>query len=410
MQKSRYVLSLFFIVGIFMIITGCEDLGNVGSSFTDTNTSIVVDTFEVSDIGTREVTAFTGNLTFMSVGQFSDPIFGDVAATGLLRPSLSVASSTAEEPSNFMDVDATFKLRLFLNQNNIFGDSAASQEFDLIEMEQIWRERAWKINDQVLLSANPPLASFSIEKQDSIDVTLTGNWVDRYRDFFNSEEDDRDSVYISQFSGLAVVPRNSSKIIPVNVDSSAFVIENPDDDTLTVNIRDSGYKIERNNEPPGPGDSEIIHSSLEQILEFDMELNLDRLGTLNLSRVELVLFQNKQLLDESLDQVSPTASRPRADSAVIYVDEPANLPFAVDPGIRVGNVNFVQKDRSFRFNITSFVNSVITTDLPAEDRFFVKLNSNDGLLRSSLIFNQDAPEGKKPILIVTSIQNKSSTN
>lgn len=398
-HRSRF--SLFLVLSC-LIFSGCEDPGLVGGGFTETNTRIQVDTVQVNGVEAQQLIYYSGGLTYFSAGRFNDPAFGDLQAVGLIRPGLPGSDDAVIED------DANVKLRLFFDQSFVYGDSLATAEFDVIELDQIWRGKTWQINDSVRLSGNSPVASFSIDEQDSIDVTLSNSWVQSYRPYFENEEDSRDSLYRIEFPGLALVPRNSSKIIPFEAGECRLVIENTENDTLELPLNDWAYSLQRLNQQNAPAGTFKLHSTLEQVISFDMGLTRDSLGAVNLARVELVLYENKEALISSLDQVSSTAQRPPVSTPVLHLVEPEFVPIVLDRGSALSEGGYNEDDGSYRFNLTNFANSVILDGIRPELKFYMMLDENNGIIRSSLLYNDQAPPGKQPQLIVTSVETQDS--
>lgn len=395
---------LLVLAAAFLLI-GCKDSGSIGSSFTENETSVAIDTLGVTNIATERSEAFTGNLSNLSAGIFDDPAFGEVKATGLIRPALS------NNDSDNMQSDATLLMRLHLQPALVYGDTASTARFDLVEMTQLWRGSAWRINDEITFAAGAPLASFSVDNQEIVEIPITGDFVERYRDFFNSSSANRDSTYQIQFPGLAIVPQNSSKIITVSTDSTQFLIQNPDSDTLTVGVADNGYKLERSNVPEPSSEHSIVLSSLERVMSLDMSVDEDEIGSLNISKAELVFYQNTRRLENSLDQRSLTTIRPPVSDASFFLADPADLPFAVDPGLPISDqVEFDPSDDTFRFDVTSTVNSLLVDNPPPNQKFLIRLSNNNGVIRSSLLFTNDAPPEFQPKLIITSVQTNSTSN
>ncbi|MFH5832606.1 hypothetical protein ACG2F4_07005 [Halalkalibaculum sp. DA3122] len=402
-SESRNVLFLLLVVSCVTLLVGCDESGVVGGGFTDSDTTIKVDTLMVDGIETESYNFYSGNLTYFTPGQFSDPLFGDMKVTGLLRPQL--LSGSAE-----MAPDANMKLRLVFNQELVYGDTTQPAEYDIVELDQVWRGRAWKLHDEPGLSGNAPLASFTAEKEDSVDIPLSGSWVQSYRDYTQMEGANRDSLYRIEFPGLALVPKNSAKLLPVDAQASKFIIENPESDTLEVAPRDWANSLERTNVPDTPDNTFKLHSTLEQVVSFDMDLTRENIGSVNLSKVELVLYEDTQRLENTMDQVSPTAGRGPISEARLQILDPADVPISLQTGSVLSNGSYNEEDGSYRFNITSFTNSVLLDGLPSELKFYVSLETNNGIIRSSLIHNEQAPEAKRPKLIVTYVKNQENTD
>jgi len=391
---GRYLL---FSVLSCLALFGCEDPGVVGSGFVQTGTEIKVDTLDISNMETQQFSHFSGRLSFISAGRFDDPIFGDLEAIGLLKPGLTSSGGDT------MQTGANVKLRLFVNQAEAYGRQEAQAEFDLVELDQVWRGKEWRINDPVQLDAAGPVGSFTLDEQDSVDVTLSSQWAEKYRNFFESEAADRDSLYRVQFPGLAVVPRNSARIIPFYADSSRFIIENPDEDTLEVSPGDWAYSLNRINQQAPPSGTFMTHSTLENVFNFDMQLDREALGSVNISRVELAFFEDADFLANSLPA---GAVRPGIGNARLHLAEPGNVPVAIDPGTPVVTGQYNPDDNSIRFNLTTFVNGVLLDEISPSLKFYVTIQTNNGIIRSSALYNNQGPAARKPKLIVTSIQNE----
>ncbi|MDR8392978.1 DUF4270 domain-containing protein [Aliifodinibius sp. S!AR15-10] len=398
---SRNILFLLLTSCLTFLIVGCEDPGVVGGGFTDTNTAVKVDTLMVNGIETESYNFYSGNLTYFSVGQFSDPLFGDMKATGLIRPQLISTSSEMADTANM-------KLRLVFNQDVIYGDSLHTAEFDIIELNQVWRGNAWNLKDEPQFDENATVASFTVEKEDSIEVDLSESWMQAYREFATSEAADRDSTYRINFPGLAIVPKSSGKIIPIDAQESDFIIENPESDTLQVSARDWAYSLDRANVSAAPSQTFKLHSTFEQVINFDLDLTRENIGSVNLSKVELVFYEDRSELDGSLSQMPPSTGRAPITSARLQLVEPSNIPIVLQTGSILSNANYDEEEGSYRFDITSFTNSVLIDGIPSELKFYVSLETNSGIIRSSLIHDEEAPAEKRPKIIVTYVQNQES--
>lgn len=399
--KNSNYLFLFIFASFLTVLSGCDDPGIIGQGFTDTNTAVVVDTFQVEGIETESYNYYSGSLSYLSAGQFVDPVFGDMSAVGLIRPSL-LAEGTD------ISIEANMKLRLSIAQQYVYGDSVKPAEFDLIELDQSWRGNAWQINDDPQYRNATPVGSFSVAQEDSIDVNLSSGFLNRYMTYVSGDED-RDT-YRTNFGGLAIVPKDSSKIIPIESQNSRFVIENPEDDTLEFGMRDWGFSLDRANQPAAPAGTYQWHSTLENVMKFDIEIPEEELQAINISRVELVFYEDQMRLRNSMDQLSPTAGRPPITSARLHLLEPDNVPIALETGNILSNGVYNEEDGTYRFDITSFTNSVLVNGLREELQFYLTLQTNNGIIRSSLLYNDEAPQDKQPKIIVTSVQTQESSD
>jgi hypothetical protein len=406
-RNNAAVYSLFLVVSVFiLLLTGCEDPNSLSGSFTDPGTEVQDTVLSVSNIGTDSFITFSGELSSFSIGQFNDPIFGNVTATSLIKPRLPNVT-----PSQKLSENIEMNLRMVIdstNNANIYGDTASIAQFDLIEIDELWRSRSWKFDDEIQLSQNQ-VGSFEIDQAtDSIEVALNPEWASRYRAFYNAISANRDSLYRYDFKGLAIVPRNESKIIPFSFDDAQFeVIDNEDSDTSSVTLSQWAFSIERVNPSTVPSGSSKSISTYEEVLKFDMNLSQDDLGTANISKVELVVFQNNELLESSLSQVSATAKRPEISTANLFLSNPRNLPDLFRSGNPIATATYNETTGSYRFDITRFTNSVLVDGVDEGNSFYITLGSNDGIIKSGLLYNNEAPEDKRPKLIVTFINKES---
>jgi len=396
-----YFYHFLVILGIVFLSTGCEDPGSVGNNAGDNDSVIRVSdtTFIISDVTVDSVNAFSGNKEFFSAGMFNDPLFGNIKSVSLLRPSLPPFTSSLE-PTVVM------KLRLGFNKQMVYGDTLSRADFELIKIGELWRQKAWKYDNEAVLDTNSEvIASFSITNQDSMEITMGEEWVDEYKSFFNDRSPERDSLYRFNFFGLAIVPKNEAKIIPFRRTSAEFVLEERFDTTI-VPVLESAMSLERTNVPEPPEETEITHSTLERVIGFTMDLTGNELGTFNISRAELVIPLDLERMDETLGQFSGTAIRPPNNNARLFLARPGLISDVLDVGNPISTGSFSETDSAFHFDLTNFVNSVLEEGLDPDRKFFFALGSNSGLLRSALLFNSDAPLIKQPKLNVTFIKTE----
>ncbi len=403
-RNNAAVFCLFLIVSVSgLLLTGCESPGSVGGSFTDPGTEVRDTVFSVTDVQTDSFTTFSGNLAYFSAGQFNDPLFGNLSARSFVKPSLPGIVN-----ADTLTSGVRMNLRLILQDSAIYGDSLSTAQFDLVEIDEIWRSRALKLYDDIGLSQNT-VGSFSVDAStDSLDIPLDSEWVSRYRAYYNAISANRDSLYLYDFHGLALVPQNESKIIPFDPSESRFVILDTDNDTSTVQLSQSAFSLNRSDAPAAPMGSSKAISTFEKVLKFNMDLSKEDLGTVNISKVELVFYQNDEALENSISQAPGSSIRPAVNNARLYFSRPRDLPSSLVTGSPVSSANYNADDGSYRFDITGFTNGVLLDGVSNESSFYITIQSNNGILGSSLLYNDQAPEGRKPKIIVTYINTKDS--
>ncbi|MDZ7716342.1 MAG: hypothetical protein U5J95_09040 [Balneolaceae bacterium] len=169
-RDIKVLSGLFLTIFIFLSGIGCENPGSVGRQIDDSNINVADTTIYIPSTSVDSVDTYSGLLDVFSSGIFDDPLFGRVEATSLLKPSLLAFDEV-------IGPNAVMKLRLQYNSKRVYGDSTSQADFEIIELDEIWRGKAWKYNDLPPLPDNSGMisntvASFSISNQDSIEVTL----------------------------------------------------------------------------------------------------------------------------------------------------------------------------------------------------------------------------------------------
>ncbi len=81
---NRSLLFLFLIGTCFISINGCEDAGVVGQGFTDTDTSVEIDTFQVDAVEGESHTYYSGNLPYLRL--FQRPVFRRYGGDRVITP------------------------------------------------------------------------------------------------------------------------------------------------------------------------------------------------------------------------------------------------------------------------------------------------------------------------------------
>lgn len=402
--------SLFLIVicGISFGLSGCESPGAVGTDLTEPESQVVTDTLLIDGVQTLNPNSYSGELSFFSAGQYNDPLFGSMTATGLFRPSLPAESDT-------MGINTKVLLNIMLDESQVYGDAESAQEFDIYEIGELWRARALMINDDVQINTNALVGSFSVEAgEDSVTTELYRSWVNDYRQYATGAKPD--SLYQYEMFGLALVPRNGNKIIPIRTDSTSLIFQNAVTDTFDVGLDQWGYTLERGSNAAFPQGSAPLYSTYESILNFkDLGISDLDVPPPGLSRAELVLYQNNTAMQQG---ISATERRPQEITIDLHLAEPEYVPENIDPGapLSQGQTTFFrvqgvysENDDTYRFNITNMVERIIRAGSP-EDREFYVTFPNDGVIKPSLIYTggDQVPEGFQPKVIITSLKNISN--
>ncbi|MCW9706859.1 hypothetical protein [Fodinibius salsisoli] len=381
---------------------GCESPGSVGSGLTDSEADVVVYRDTVATVTTEQFNSYSGDYAFFSAGGFNDPLFGEMRATGMIKPALPNTSS-----DTLWDENTVMKMRILFDSPNVYGDTLADQSFDVYQIDEYWRRQAFKLQDDIRIDESQKVASFTVGSEDSLEVQLDQAWVnENYRPYTEElaadSTVDEDSLYANQEFGLALVPTNSNKIIPIDISSTRFLIEDAGEDTVQVATNQWAFFMSRNNEPALPEGSVPVHSLLESALSFNYDLTeIDNISGPSISRAELVFHQNEDAMNQT---VSGSVKRPQAQSALLHLIDPNGDTLSkLVPGNPVANGLYSEEDQAFHFNVTALVqNGLINNGLDEDQRFYITLPDN-GAIKSSLI--SGSASVNPPELVITYLKN-----
>lgn len=409
----------FYLIVIFSLLLGfsaCENPGSVGDDLTEPGSEVVRDTLTINDVSTVNATSYSGELDFFSAGTFEDQLFGTLNVVGYLKPNLPAESDTLRD-------DGEVFLRVMYDLGQTYGDTVATQQFDLYRINQYWRDRALKVDDELELGGQK-IGEFAVSGDDSLMINLSEiapEWVTDYREFSRESKEDTtgqtDSTYTYEENGLALVSQNSEKIIPLSRESTRIVGINPETDdaeadTFDVNLNRWGYYLDRGDDGSIPEGSLPLHSTYESVINFK-ELGISQLDIQapGLSRAELVFYEDTPALEESLNGEPGTTKRAKEQTAYLHLAEPTDLPENIDPGVPLNNPTRVQgsysaDDGTYRFDVTSLVENILRNGLPENREYFITL-PNDGVVKSTLLMSDSdqVPNSLKPKIIITSLKN-----
>lgn len=411
-HNTGTLAAVAFSIVVLLNLSGCEDSGSVGGAFPGSGTNVQVDTLALSELHVDTLSTISGGLSYFSVGRFQDPLFGDISATGVLRPVVSDSNGFYTFNEN-----TTMQLKLAINRAAVYGDTLSAQQFDIVEVANVFRSNEVNYGDEIQTTGST-VGSFSITNQDTIRVDLADSWVQKYAAFYNDSTSTRDSTYVHEFPGLAIVPQNSANISPLSVAESKFLVsnltvsENADStvtDSLTLSFRDWGFTVDRTNAGQGDPASSIIHNTLERVYWFKYDFSSSNLGAENIANVKLVFYRDNALLEAT--SLGAGAVRRIDGNLRLHLVDGDELPQSVDPGspyllprgITDRTTGFYQQeDGAYYIDITGPILGNELENVEAGDRFYLTFGLNDGTIRSSVIFNTLAGASASPKVIVTS--------
>lgn len=403
--------SVFFILSIFLIggffFSGCEDPGVVGSTFIDENGNLVTASFPLDEFTALSGPSYSGELTYVPVGRYRDPVFGEITSIGLIRPELDSITFSAISTLDTMRIRFSFA-------PDVYGDSAATAFFDVYEITEPWRGKELRYGDQVAFSDFNKVGSFEAKQGETAEFEVSAEWRAKYEDFLYGGRVDADSAYKYEMPGLAIVPdmTRSQKILFLNPQDNAvgageetatrLVVTDTTGSSLFVQMEDWGAAMTRNTQIVEilPEEGQItLHNTLEQYIKLDFSFSEERLLTKNLARVELVIYENTSFLEGSLPEGHIRTEALTASLFLIDKGDPDEVIFSTGPLFAAVKGS----DNTYRFNLTSYANAFLFDTLAATD-YYLALESNTGLLTSTLIYGLSANTVQQPKIVVTAVE------
>ncbi|MDZ7805992.1 MAG: hypothetical protein U5K71_02620 [Gracilimonas sp.] len=395
---SLYISLLILI----LVFNGCEDPGSVGSGFIN-EPSIVTDTLTFDNTATENFMGYTGNFGLFSIGSYSDPLFGDVNTVGLLKP---VRTVEIPDSLDFVGNNFTMKLEIQLDSLNTYGDTLSTSEFSVYEISETWRGNEIKTGSEVAYNAASPIGSFTIGQDKNIVVDLDDAWKDQYYTYFSSTEDDADSTYRYEFHGLAIVPENSNnKISFVSSSASQFLMLSPDEsDTVSVGLNNWAYFLDRTGSTQN-AETNSLHTTLEEVMRIDLPLETlrEEYGNKNVLSARLLVHENTTSLNSTL---AANHSRPNINLLNLHLGTEFDKSYEyqlTQPEFSALR-DTVETD-TYNSNITLFLNNVFYGGEDT-DEIYVGIGSLSGVIRSTQVYNGNAPEEFRPKLIISYIVNE----
>ncbi|MBO6584918.1 MAG: DUF4270 family protein [Gracilimonas sp.] len=386
---------------LVIIFNGCEDPGSVGSEFVE-RPSLTFDTLSISQTEALSYNAYSGRLSFIPVGKYSDQLFGEVDVLSLVQPSINPSVDDS------IEVDENFQLKMRIQLDSLphYGDTLSQSNFNLYEITSNWRGRSIRIDDEIQYSNQ--VGSFTVGDEKNIIVDLSQDWVDRYKNFYFNESASSDSLYANQMKGLALVAdQNNSRISIARTGSFNFIIVNgvqsDTTDTVTVPLMDWGFTMERTGAVNSPN-TFPLHSTLEGLMKITMPNDVlkEESQSENIIRADLVFYEAEDEMSQSLPA---NHNRPPVDFLNLYIEPDVEPVYEYQFGATIGGSDSDVGDGVFKINVTNYVNSVLFGD-QSEDKLVIGTRNTAAQLRSTLIYDFTAPENLRPKLIITSLADQ----
>lgn len=369
-------------------ISACEDSGIVGTSFIPANPDLQIDTVQTLSITTEPLVSYAGAKNFVAAGRFQDQLFGTYEAVAMLTPGFTpVADSIADE--------VTFGF--ILRPTQTYGDTNSIAVFDIYEIQERWRAQEWRMDDSPVLGT-APIARFEIGETDSLFVPLPDSWKQRYLTYNEIDAASRDSAYVQNEFGFAFVPVSGNKISYINFSESSFIGERPDTTNLLGIIRQRASNYRLIEESTVPVDNAVkIMNDFTRTGKISFTINEQVVGSKFVSRAELVLYEDKQLLTSSLG-----TGQTRFSNNIIRLFElaPDEKEYYVTKDASISAV--VNDQGAYVMNITGLVNLALSEGGKEFD-FYIVSDQDNGIIRPNYLLNENSGL-RAPQIIVTKIQ------
>ncbi|MCH8547756.1 MAG: DUF4270 domain-containing protein [Balneolaceae bacterium] len=421
-KGSRLPVAAFLLLAA-LIFAGCESGGTVGDGLGPDPDEARTTTYDVESISTVEANTFSGRLQNSAMGAFQDPLYGNLNAVSLLKPAITRAVVDEIGEDDTMSLKLTFR-------TPIYGDAGSVSRFEIYEVGERWRGNQLRYNSEVAVDLSAKVGEFEVADEDSIEVPLDNEWVQKFREFFNSEEANRDSLYRREFTGLAIVPVDDDSKIRFlrhsqDDDEDApgitrFLVNSPNgngengdengngDDNGDENgngsssqfldLIDWGSTVVRSDEPDFD-DGFVLHNS-ERILQVDVDLPIEELSSKNIVNAKLVFVR-----DTEREEMTSAISRPAVTSlrGHSFQRTPSDLvsELFVNPS-RFGS-SLDQDNQLFSIDITQYILNYVFGDIE-EGPIFVSLQTTNGILFSSDFYGSQASENLRPRIIITTVE------
>ncbi|REL38741.1 hypothetical protein DYD21_01970 [Rhodohalobacter sp. SW132] len=397
------MISAFMVLALFIFISACDNEGIVGEGLNPSGERVQTSTYPLTDIEILQGNGFSGQLGQSALGKVDDPFYGSIHASALIKPSIN--------PEDLDEFPSDHNLRLILEFNTVkYGDENSVSEYNLYEINQRWRGPAITYNNPVSYDETNLLGSFQVTDESSIEVDLDSEWVNRYRNYFNSDDAQRDSLYRFEFPGLAVVPADQNNRIDflrnqtsandtTDIEVTRFLIENQQDSVIaTVPLLDFGTSFERSDEPET--DNLILHNTLEQILKVNLNIDESEFAGKEIVNVQLVFD-----IDTTPGETAPPGFiRPQTQQlrAHYFSSEPLNIASEIfTTSAYAGTVRDSEAEQ-FRINVSSYFIDNMFGDFDFTP-LYISNQLVNGFIYPLSLYGPDAPEDLRPRLIITTI-------
>lgn len=384
---------LFLMLLSVTLLTSCNDkTGPVGGGIIPVS-EISYDTLMATGFTPTSIDGYGGKFNFFPIGRYNDQLFGDVESIAYLKPSITGVVLDSPLPNGYI-----MYLDLAFDSVNVYGDSLSQSNFAVYKVTEGWRGNEFRLSNKPNYDTANPIGVFSRGKQDSVRIQLSHSWLNEYATVLNDTTATQDSTFFYDFFGLAIVPTGgSSKIsFPTITQSRFWLINATLGDTAFVRIHDWAYNLNRTNVVPIP-ERLTLTNTLENFYNLSLKEELDTLKAQNILKAELIVYEDTEQLKNTLP-----ANHTRLDITGVALKNGFTTSLEYDLFFKEPESRglFDSRINGYRFDITPLVNTYIFGTLDSDD-LYLDIRPSDGLLRSTILYDETAPDSLKPKLILT---------
>ncbi len=393
-SKAALTRRLAFSVFSILLLISCSDPASVGGKFVE-QSEVKVDTIYINNLPTDNTDPYLGRLAYSALGEFSDPLYGDISSFLMVKPSIVKSASSPD-----LTTSDTFSLRLNIHEKARYGDTTATGMYSVYRINDSWRGTTYKKSNSVTwgseLIGQFEINNTTIDTAGFVEIPLNGSWVDDYISYFNMDGDSvRNENYRRNEFGLAIVPDGgNNKLVYTSISSSRLRIITAADTSDKVML-DWAYDYDK-----GADNQSADHLNLFNTYERFITLNLEdivaQLPNQNFLRAELVFSEDTTLMKHTslgTNEIRPRPSLyvlspgPTEDKAYAFAFEGSGLSGPYSKG-------------KYTFNLTALFNANLFGST-ALDEVYIYPFASEGLMAYSSIYGVNvADKALAPKVIV----------
>lgn len=391
MRKGFFPV-LFLLLSVF----ACSNDLPLGGDDLPFNSVIKTDSLALNPISTIPFNDFTGNMGLMSSGKVDDPAMGVISIHGSFLPDLK-SFATADTITSNMPMSIMFI------RANVFGDTTKDMQYELYEINELWRSTELKREDSLSIQSTP-ISTFTFQaEQDTVTVlldTLVTDFPKRYADYYNSNTSGTtDSLrmrlenYRMNLFGFQLRAVNDGLISVFSPSTILLKINDVQRDTvysITSNKYANTYRVS-NKVQYDTLNYLTLNSYNESLLNFKLSIensdslsvNDKKLPTKSLAKAHIVFYEDTVLLNS----LRVPTFKNIGDNTILLFNASNDDDLSDELIKNVPRFTASKINGKYSINITTYINQLITsTESSQELNLYATLRGNDGYYANTVLF------------------------